>query len=120
MDAKVRHEDPKKGFHDVRSSIGACNFYGRHIKNSTYTRPVLTDFIKKSTTWRWGPQEQQAVDKLKDKVAMAQCLGVPRAQEEIVRVTDASNVGGGGMLFEWQALEEDELDSPFPNGGVMG
>ena len=32
MDAKVRHEDPKKGLHDVRSFIGACNFYRRHIK----------------------------------------------------------------------------------------
>ena len=27
MDAKVRHEDPKKGLHDVRSFIGACNFF---------------------------------------------------------------------------------------------
>ena len=26
-DAKVRHEDPKRGLHDVRSFIGACNFY---------------------------------------------------------------------------------------------
>ena len=52
MDAKVRHEDPKKGLHDVRSFIRACNFYGRHIKNFTYTSAVLTDLIKKSTTWR--------------------------------------------------------------------
>ena len=95
MDAKVRHEDPKKGLHDVRSFIGACNFYGRHIKNFTYTSAVLTDLIKKSTTWRWGPQEQQAFDELKDKVANAKCLGVPRAQGEIILVTDASNVGGG-------------------------
>ena len=27
MDAKVPHEDPKKGLHDVHSFIGACNFY---------------------------------------------------------------------------------------------
>ena len=27
MDAKVRHAHPKKGLHDVRSFIGACNFY---------------------------------------------------------------------------------------------
>ena len=31
MDAKVRHEDPKRGLHDVRSFIGACNFYRHHI-----------------------------------------------------------------------------------------
>ena len=73
MEAKVRHEDPKKGLHDVRSSIGACNFYGRHIKDFTYTSAVLTDLIKKSTTWRWGRHEQQAFDELKDKVANAKC-----------------------------------------------
>ena len=69
MDAKVRHEDPKKGLPDVRSFIGACNFYRRHIKYFTYTSAILTDLIKKSTTWRWRPQEQQAFDELKDKVA---------------------------------------------------
>ena len=100
MDAKVRHEDPTKGLHDVRSFIGACNSYRRHIKNFTYTSAVLTDLIKKSTTWRWGPQEQQAFDELKDKVANAKCLGVPRAQGEIILVTDASNVGGGGRWFQ--------------------
>ena len=46
MDAKVRHEDPKKGLHDVRSFIGACNFYRRHIKNFTYTSAILMDLIK--------------------------------------------------------------------------
>ena len=109
MDAKVRHEDPKKGLHDVRSFIGACNFYRRHIKNFTDTSAILTDLIKKSTTWHWGPQQQQAFDKLKDKVADAKCLGVPRAQGEIILVTDASNVGGGGALFQWQALEKEEF-----------
>ena len=47
MDAKVQHEDPEKGLHDVPSFIGACNFYRRHIKNVTYTSAILTDLIKK-------------------------------------------------------------------------
>ena len=79
--------DPKKGLHDVRNFIGACNFYRRHIKNFTYTSAILTDLINKSTTWHWGPQEQQAFDKVKDKVANAKCLGVPKAQGEIFLVT---------------------------------
>ena len=120
MDAKVRHEDPKKGLHDVRSFIGACNFCRRHIKNFTYTSAILTDLVKKSTTWRWGPQEQQAFDELKDKVANAKCLGVPRVQEEIILVTDASNVGGGGTLFQWQALEKEEFDSAISQWGTEG
>ena len=58
MDAKVRHEDPKKGLHDVRSFIRACNFYRCHIKNLTYTSAILMDLIRETTTWRGGPQEK--------------------------------------------------------------
>ena len=120
MDAKVGHEDPKKGLHDFCSFIGACNFYRRHIKNFTYTSAILADLIKKTTTWRLSPQEQQAFDELKDKVANAKCLGVPRAQGEIFLVTDASNVGGGGTLFGWQALEKEEFHWAISQGGTDG
>ena len=120
MDAKVRHDGPKTGDHDVRSFIGACNFYRRHIKTFTYTSAILMDLIKKSSTWRWGPQEQQALDELKEKVANAKCLGVPRAQGDIFLVTDASNVGGGGTLFQWQALQKKEFDSAISQWGTEG
>ena len=120
MDAKLRHEDSKKELHDVRSFIGACNFYRRHIKNFTYTSVILTDLIKKSTTWRQRPHEQQVFDELKDKVANAKCLGVPRAQGEITLVTEASNVGGGGTLFQWQALVKEEFDAAISQWGTVG
>ena len=117
MDAKVRHEDPKKGLHYVRSFIGACNFYRRHIKNFTYTSAILTDLIKMSTTWRWGPQEQQAFDELKDKVANAKCLGVPRAQGEIILVTYASNVGGWWNVVPMASTREGGVGlGYFPMG----
>ena len=73
----LRDEVPKKELHDVRSFIGACNFYRRHIRKFCYTSAILTDLIKKTITWRLGPQEQQAFDELKDKVAKFKCLGVP-------------------------------------------
>ena len=120
MDAKVRHQDPKKGLHDVCSFIGACNFYCRHLKNFTYTSAIPMDLIKKRTTWRWGPEEQQPFDELKNKLAKAKCLGVPRAQGEIILVTDASNVGGGGTLFQWQAPEKGEFDSAITQWGTDG
>ena len=36
---------------------------------------------------------------------IAKCLGVPKAKVEIILMTDACNVGGGGTLFQRQALE---------------
>ena len=91
MDAKARHQDPKKGLHDVRSFNGACNFYRRHIKNFTYTRAILTNLIKKSTTWRWGPQEQQAFDKLKDKVVKLSWLLTPATWAEAERASSGKH-----------------------------
>ena len=53
-------------------------------------------------------------------MANVKCLGVPRAQEEIILVTEASNVGGGGRLFSWQALEKEEFDSAITQRGTDG
>ena len=50
----------------------------------------------------------------------ARCLGVPRAQGGMILVTDTSNVGGGGTLFQWQALEKEEFDSAISQWGTDG
>ena len=47
QDMQIR-DDRKKGPHDVRSFIGACNFCRRHIHNVTYSSAPLTDLIKKA------------------------------------------------------------------------
>ena len=51
QDMQIR-DNPKKGLHDVRSVIGACNFHRRHIHNFTYSSAPLTDLIKKTNPWR--------------------------------------------------------------------
>ena len=35
-------------------------------------------------------------------------------------MTDASNVGGGGTLFQWQALEKEKFDSAISKLGTDG
>ena len=118
MDPKLRHEDAKKGLHHVRSFVGMCNFYRRHIKNFTYTSAIRMGLIKKTTTRRWAPQEDQSYDQLKYNVAKAKWLGVPRVQCKMIVVTGASNVGSGGTLFQWQALQKKELDSAIFQQGT--
>ena len=53
-------------------------------------------------------------------MANAKCFGVPRARGEIILVTNASNVGGGGTLFQWQALEKEEFHSSLSQWGTEG
>ena len=94
QDMQIR-DDPKKGLHDVRSFVGACNFYRRHIHNFTYSSAPLTDLIKKTTPWRWTAREEERFQELNKKIASSNCLQVPRPKGEIVLITDASDVGGG-------------------------
>ena len=60
---------PKKDLHDVRSFVGACNFYRRHIHNFTYSSAPLTDLIKKTTPWRWTARKEECFQELKKKIA---------------------------------------------------
>ena len=99
QDMQIR-DDPKKGLHDVRSFIGACNFYRRHIHNFTYSSAPLTDLIKKTNPWRWTDKEKACFQELKRKISSTNCLGVPRPKGGIILVTDACDVGGGGTLYQ--------------------
>ena len=53
-------------------------------------------------------------------MANGNCLGVPNPQGEIILVTNAGNVGGGGTLFPWQALEKEEFNSAISKWGTEG
>ena len=108
QDMQIRN-DPKKGLPDLRSVVGACNFYKRHIHNFTYSSAPLTDLIKKTTPWWWTAREEECFQELKKKIASSNCLGVPCPKGEIVLVTDASYVGKGGTTYQWQELNPAEL-----------
>ena len=79
QDMQIR-DDPKKGLQDVRSFVGACNFYRCHIHNFTYYSAPPTDLIKKTTPWRWTAREEEFFQELKKKIASSNCLGVWRAR----------------------------------------
>ena len=102
-------DDPKKGLHDVHSFIGACNFYRRHIYNFRHSLAPLTDLIKKTTPLRWTAKEEACFQELKKKIFSTNCLGVPRPKSEVILITDARDVGGGGTLYQWQELNSTDL-----------
>ena len=86
----------------LQSFLGACNFCRRHVKNFTFSSAILTELTKKNVPWNWTEEHERAFLELKSKLANVSGLGVPNIEGEIVLVTDASNIGGGGSLFQWQ------------------
>ena len=107
--SKMQPLQDMEGLHDVRSFVGACNFYRQHIHNFTYSSAPLTDLIKKTTPRRWTAREGECFQELRTKIASSKCLGVPRPKGEVVLITDASDVGGVETTYQWQALNQAEL-----------
>ena len=113
-------EKPKAS-RKFRQFVGSCNFYRRHLKNFTFSSAPLTDLIKNETKWQWTEKEQAALEEIKGKLKNCLILGVPRPVGEVLLVTDASDVGGGGTLFQCQRLNRDlckEVDQKLRTLGV--
>jgi len=75
---------------------------------------------KNNARWTWTEKEQQKFEELKEKIKNIGYLGVPRSSGEIVMVTDASNIGGGATLFQWQKLTKDQVPEDLKTQGVNG
>ena len=54
---------------DVCSFLGFCNFYCPFIPNYAHDTKPLNELTKKDMPWQWGSHQQEAMDKLKTKVA---------------------------------------------------
>ena len=54
-------------------------------------------------------REEECFQELKKAIACSNCLGVPRPKGEIVLITDASDVRGGGTIYQWQELNPAKL-----------
>ena len=90
------HDDPKKRLQDVHSFVGTCNCDRHHIHDFTYSSAPLTVVIKKTNPCRPTDTEEACLQELKKKNTSTNCLGVPCLKSEIILLTDACDVGGGG------------------------
>ena len=94
---------------DLRSFLGAANFYRRHIRNFTFSSAPLTEKLEKDVPWSWGPVEQSAFEELRQKLTSPNKLDVPHPTGEILMVTEASDIVGGSTLFQWQPKDVHQV-----------
>ena len=105
---------------DLKRFLGAMNFYRRHIPRFSFSSALLSDLTKKGVKWNWTPEHQKHFEELKAKLASQTLLGVPQTVGEMVLITDSSDKGGGGTLFQWQKMEKEQIPPKFRTWGVNG
>ena len=95
---------------DVQAFFDFANFYRRFIKDFAKITKPLTILIKKNIQWKWGNDQQQAFDLLKNSFTIASILRILDDINLYRLFTDASDFAIESVLS--QLNSNDELYHP--------
>ncbi|GET58728.1 enzymatic polyprotein, putative [Rhizophagus irregularis DAOM 181602=DAOM 197198] len=85
---------------EVRSFLGLCSYYRKFVKNFSKIARPISDLRKKGVPFIWGREQQEAFEKLKEKLIQYPILRHPDWKKEFLLVTDASGKGLGAVLSQ--------------------
>ena len=86
----------------LKGFIGFCNFYCWFLKNFSLIAQLLHELDKKGTEWKWGKEQQEAFNKLKESILSEPCLAHASLEKAFRMETDASAYAYGAALSQKQ------------------
>ena len=93
----------------LKSLLGSFSFIRGWIAGMADTAAPLTDLMgaqAKRMGFQWGPEQEEALEALKTACQIAPALGAPDYTKTFHVSMDASDVGVGAVLWQWQTNSE--------------
>lgn len=84
---------------ELRSFLGAVNFYGKFVSNMRRHRGPLDELLHKDVKWQWSNQHVQCFTKLKEILCSGLLLTHYNPERDIIVAADASNYGLGAVIL---------------------
>nr|GEW73113.1 hypothetical protein [Tanacetum cinerariifolium] len=105
---------------EVRQFLGLAGYYQRFIKGFSLISKPLTKLTQNNKTYKWGKEEEEAFQLLKDKLCSALILALSEGFKDFVVYCDASLKGYGVVLMQREkanvvadALSRKEREKPL-------
>lgn len=99
--------NPARNMKELKSLLGSMNFVRQWIVHAASTCAPLTDLLKKSAKFDWGPEQDKALEALKREVQSSECLANIDPTLPVYLRPDASNLGCAAVLFQMVKIMED-------------
>ena len=96
-----------KNQQELRSFLGAVNFYARFVPDMATVAAPLNELLKKDAEWKWSEKEEKCFRELKRRLTSAPILAHYDAQRPVQLITDASPYGIGAVLMQKGAEGEE-------------
>ncbi|GJZ73095.1 putative reverse transcriptase domain-containing protein [Tanacetum coccineum] len=104
----VKNWKPPKTPTEIRSFLGLARYYKRFIANFSNIAKPLTLLTQKNKKFKWGDEQKNAFQTLKDILCDAPILALPEGPNDFVVYCDASNQGFGCVLMQRIKFERIE------------
>lgn len=87
---------------NIKQFLGLAGYYRRFIPNFSKTAKPLTDLLRKTVPFEWGPNQTKSFNILKEALISEPILQYPDFNREFNLTTDASGYAIGGVLSQGQ------------------
>lgn len=88
--------------HEVRQFLGLAGYFRKFVRNFGEIARPLTNLLKKGVEFSWSEVESQAFTLLRENLMRRPTLALYNPKFETELHTDASALGIGGILMQWQ------------------
>lgn len=91
-----------RNVHEVRQFLGLASYFRRFVKGFGEIARPLTTLLKKDAQWQWSNEAFQSFETLKRCLIERPLLALYNPELDTEVHTDASSLGLGGILMQWQ------------------
>ncbi|PHJ23029.1 dna rna polymerases superfamily protein [Cystoisospora suis] len=102
----MKWDTPLTDKHQVKRFYGLASYYRMFVPQFASIALPLTRLLRKDALFSWGPDEQGAVDRLRELLCRPPVLALPDFHKVFILYTDASDGALGAVLAqEYQGRE---------------